>query len=399
MVVSTVSAQVSNYKFGKGFQIYSKDSSFAMNFGLRFQNLISNEWNVNDDDLGDIGSHQSNFLIRRARLKWAGYAFTPKLKYKVELGLSNRDMSGGDSPEYSNASRMILDSWLEWNFAGNFSIWAGQGKMHGNRERLVSSANLQFVDRSRLNSRYTLDRDVGLMLKHHFKIGDNFIVREVVSFAQGEGRNVTSSNPGGYASTFKVEILPFGKFQSKGDYKGGDLKRESKPKLAIAAAYDINNNAIRERGQKGSYIQDMNGAYVGKTLNTFFADMMFKYKGFSLMAEFANRQSADGDQDVYDDSSNVIGTYYTGQALNVQVGYLLKSNYEFALRLTSNRPEGGVANENEYGIAFSKYFVGHKLKIQTDIHYRQKYLYETTPTTNQGSNDKLYWRVQMDIHF
>ena len=33
-----------------------------------------------------------------------------------------------------------------------------------------------------------------------------------------------------------------GKFQSGGDYKGGDLKREKKPKLGFGFAYDINSD-------------------------------------------------------------------------------------------------------------------------------------------------------------
>ena len=162
---------------------------------------------------------------------------------------------------------------------------------------------------------------------------------------------------------------------------------------------DINVNAVRERGQNGSFIYDMNGELVGKTLKTAFVDMMFKYKGFSVMAEFANRQTADGDFNVYDDSLNVIGTMYTGQALNVQAGYVFKNNYEIALRMTSVRPDMGVsANENEYGIGVSKYFVGHKLKVQTDINYRQRYTYGST-ALNSGATDQLYYRLQVDIHF
>ncbi|MEX1001030.1 MAG: porin [Crocinitomicaceae bacterium] len=398
-VITSGLSQFAPYTFGKGIHLYDKDSSFHMKFGLRFQNQYSHQWDVRNDDLGNIGDYKGNFLVRRARLKWDGYLLSKKLKYKVELGLSNRDLSGGDSREYGNASRLILDSWVEWNFVGNFSLWGGQGKMPGNRERLVSSGNMQFVDRSRLNSRFTLDRDMGVMLKHHFTLGDQFLVKEIVSMVQGEGRNVTTGYKGGYNYTFKVEFFPFGDFQSKGAYVCSDLKREQKPKLAVAVAYDINNNAVRERGQLGAYIQDSLGVYSGKTINTLFADMMFKYKGFSLMAEYANRKTKDHDPHVYDASNNLMGTFYTGQALNVQAGYLFKNNYEIAGRITTVRPNEQVGpNENEYGLAFSKYFVGHKLKLQTDLNYRQNYYYGNT-APNQGKNDGLYWRVQMDIHF
>lgn len=392
-------AQLSNYAFGKGLNIYGKDSTFHMRFGIRFQNLFSNEWNVRDDNFSTIEDYDANFLVRRSRLKFDGFAVTPKLKWKVELGLSNRDISGGDTPEHSNVARMILDAYVDWNFAGNFSLRVGQGKLPGNRERVVSSGNLQFVDRSRLNSRYNIDRDMGLMLTHHFTLGNQFLVIEKASISQGEGRDITVGYSDGFCYTFRLEFLPFGKFASKGDYVGAAVKREEKPKLALGLTYDINENAIRERGQLGSFIQDANGDYFGKTLYTTFADLMFKYKGFSLMAEYAHKKTEDGDFRVFDDANVQIGKFYTGQALNVQAGYMFKSNYELALRMTSNRPDFGVAaNENEYGIGLSKYFVGHKLKVQTDINYRQRYQYGST-ALNQGSDDKLYWRVQMDIHF
>ena len=194
-------------------------------------------------------------------MKFNGWAFTQKLKYKLELGLSNRDISGGDSKEYKNGSRIILDAYVEWNFWNNFSILAGQTKLPGNRERIVSSANMQFVDRSLLNSKFNIDRDMGIQLKHHFKFGKQFIVQETFAFSQGEGRNITAGSFDGLNYTFKVEAFPFGKFASKGAYVGSDIKREQKPKLAIAVAYDFNQNSVKERSQLGSFITDDNGNY------------------------------------------------------------------------------------------------------------------------------------------
>ena len=377
-------------KFGKGIVI--EGENYKLKAAFRFQNLFTNEWNIRNDDFKYVEGLKSNFMVRRARLKFSGWAYTPKLKYKMELGLSNKDLSGGNGPEYKYASRMILDAYLEWNFYKNFSILVGQTKLPGNRERIVSSANMQFVDRSRLNSKFTLDRDMGVMLKHHFKIGNNFLIKEVYSFAQGEGRNVTAGAFGGFSHTFKVEFFPFGDFKSKGAYVGGDIKREETPKLAVAFAYNINNKAVRERGQKGSYLINQAGDYVGKTINTTFADMMFKYKGFSLMAEVANRLTTDHNPNVYeDDDSTLVGTYFTGFGFNTQAGYLFKSNWEIAARYTMITPQAssGHSNTTEYGLALSKYIVGHKLKVQTDLGYRQI----------AGKDDKLFWRVQFDIHF
>ncbi|MFK7775737.1 MAG: porin [Saprospiraceae bacterium] len=380
-------------KFGKGIQVYGKDSTFYMKFGMRFQNLFTNEWAVEDETGGSGGleDYSSNFLIRRARFKFDGYAYTPKLKYKFELGLTNRD-NGGVAPEFNDGPKLILDAFIVYNFYKNLSIKVGQGKLPGNRERVISSGNLQFVDRSRVNSRYNIDRDFGITLLNHHTISGNFIMKEFISLSQGEGRDVTEGNlVNGFCYTFRAEFLPMGNFKSKGDYSGSDLKREQKPKLAIGVTYDINENAVRERGQNGSFIfDDLTGNYTGKTLQTWFVDAMFKYKGFSFMGEFADKQTSDEDPVVNNELGEEIGTFYTGSGLNLSIGYLLKSNWEIAARYTTINPDEAVSNnETEYTLGLSKFVVGHKLKIQTDLSYRD--------VTNR--NDKFSWRVQMDLHF
>lgn len=389
----SIHAQMVVPKFGKGLQVTSTDSSFYLKLGFRFQTLYTNNWNLPQNNLSQLEDYESALFIRRSRLKFDGYALTPKLKYKAELALSNRDNGGGNSSDFSNAANIILDAQIEWNFYKGFSVWVGQGKMPGNRERIVSSGNLQFVDRSRLNSRYTLDRDVGLMLKHKHKIGETFILKETIALSSGEGKNITSGNVGGSAYTFKVEAFPFGDFQSKGAYTGSAVKYEEKAKLAIAVAYDTNQDAGRERGQKGSFILDPEGNAAGKDLNSFFADFMFKHKNLSIMGEYVTRDTEDGDANVYyenGEEKETIGTYYTGSAVNLAVGYMLKNNWEIAGRWTDVNPNEGVASdETQYTLGLSKYIAGHKLKVQTDVTYR----------SIETSEDDLFYRIQMDFHF
>ena len=69
----------------------AKDSSWSIKFAPRIQFRAMSTW---DHDGDQYGKAEQNFLIRRARLKFGGFAYSPKLKYKIELGLSNRDISG-----------------------------------------------------------------------------------------------------------------------------------------------------------------------------------------------------------------------------------------------------------------------------------------------------------------
>ncbi|MEP1490488.1 MAG: porin [Algibacter sp.] len=373
--------EVKSPKFGKGlFNLVGQDSSWTMKVGLRMQLLGSSTWE-------EGGQSEASFLTRRARLKFDGFAYTPKLKYKIELGLSNRDQSGA-SEFTSNAPRYILDALLKWNFYKDFEIWFGQGKLPGNRERVISSANLQQVDRSLLNSKFTIDRDFGIQLRHHFKLSDKFVVKEIFSLAQGEGRNITTGNLGGHQYTGRLELFPFGTFASKGDYKGSDLKREQTPKLALGVSYDHNNNAVKTRSNQGSYMINEDGDYHETNINTLFVDAMFKYDGFSFMAEYADRNA---DDVLYTNEDSEIEAVQIGNAINLQTGYLLKNDWEVSGRYTNIDWDKltGNANQSQYTLGLSKYIAGHSLKVQTDI----SFLDET------GGNNELMYRLQFDIHF
>ena len=373
-------------KFGKGlFNLIGQDSTWTMKVGLRFQTLATSKWDVNNG----LSNPESSMLIRRSRLKFDGFAFSPKLKYKVELGLSNRDQSGAS--EYtSNAPRYILDAVLKWNFSGNFVLWFGQTKLPGNRERVISSANLQQVDRSLLNSRFTIDRDMGVQLRHHFNLTDTFLVKEIFSIAQGEGRNITTGNLGGHQYTTRVELFPFGDFKSKGDYKGSDLKFEPKPKLSLGVAYDFNNNASKTRSNQGSYMTNDTGFY-STNISTLFLDAMYKHQGFSLMAEYANR-TADDAFAKNSDGSLTGDEVQVGNGLNIQTGYLVSKTVELSGRYTNislDKEITGKGSENQYTLGLSKYIAGHSLKVQTDLSY-----------TDIGfKTNQLLYRVQVDIHF
>ena len=186
-------------KFGKGlYNVVAEDNSWSMKFGMRVQSLYVGENVINETD--GVLPGTSSFLIRRARLKFGGHILTSKLKYKIELGLSNKDLGKVDATT-NMAPKMILDAVIKWNFAENFVLWAGQTKLPGNRERVVSSANMQFVDRSLLNKNFNIDRDMGMQLRHHINVGEKFLIREMVAVSQGEGRNIVQNNIGGLQYT------------------------------------------------------------------------------------------------------------------------------------------------------------------------------------------------------
>lgn len=356
-------------KFGKGIKFMAEDSSFTVKLNTRIQNRYDGYYTITDDTAFTDSKYADKMWIRRARIKLSGFAWSPKLTYKIEF-----DMVSGQ----------VLDAVIQWDFIGNFSLWAGQTKLPGNRERVISSQKLQFVDRSLLNSEYNIDRDKGLQLRHYFNIG-NILFREISSVSIGEGKNYSSLNPkSGYDWTQRIELLPLGAFASNGDYFGGDLKREETLKLALGATYDYNDNAIKEQGQRGDELT------ISHDLTTLFVDMMLKYKGLSFMAEYANKSSTQAaSYVVYDGSAWIAESYHTGSGINFQAGYLVKSNWEFAGRFTQITPEDttGNADITAYTLGLSRYIVGHSLKFQSDISLIQQ----------EGSDDMMEFRLQLEL--
>lgn len=388
-LLSIVQAQeISDTKFGKGMiNFIAKDSSFSVKFAPRIQSRFQSQWDYNEEEYDNA---ELNFLVRRARLKFGGFAFTPKLKYKIELGLSNRDLSGA-SVYNRNTPRYILDAVVMWNFHENFELWAGQTKLPGNIERVVSSANLQLIDRSLLNSKFNIDRDMGIQLRHKTKLGGNWISREKFSISQGEGRNITEGNIGGLQYTSRLELLPFGEFSSKGDYSQGDLKREKSIKAMFGFTYDINNNAVKNRSNMGSYMTQSNGGLFETDITTVFIDGVIKYNGFSLTGEYASR-NADTIEALEADGRTKTGAVVgAGSAINFQGSYLFKNNVEMTLRYTNVdfKEVTRLSDLQQITYGISKYVVGHSLKIQADLSFSQ----------SSSMRDFVLFRTGFDLHF
>ena len=380
--------EISDTKFGNGMiNFIAKDSSFSVKFAPRIQSRYQSEWSYNGEDYdpADI-----NFSVRRARLKFGGFAFSPKLKYKIELGLSNRDISGANVYN-RNTPRYILDAVVMWNFHENFELWAGQTKLPGNIERVVSSANLQLIDRSLLNSKFNIDRDVGIQLRHKLRLGGNWIIKEKFSISQGEGRNITEGNIGGLQYTSRLELLPFGEFSSKGDYSQGDLKREKSIKAMFGFTYDINENAVKSRSNMGSYLIQSSGGLFETDITTIFLDGVIKYNGFALTGEYANRD-ADQIEALEEDGRTKTGAVVgAGSASNIQGSYLFKNNFEITARYTNInfKKITRLSDLKQITFGVSKYVVGHSLKIQADI----------SLLNASGIKDNVLFRTGFDLHF
>ena len=150
------------YHHKKGFHFESQDGKFSTNIQwraqMRFSKGIRSDPRTSDDFSPD---EQNNFELRRVRMKIGGHGYK-YVKYYFEVDLQPTRSIDGES--HSSTARII-----DWRIDVQPYEWLGfrlgQWKINYNRERVDSSGRQQFVERSIVNRVFTIDRQVGVLLK------------------------------------------------------------------------------------------------------------------------------------------------------------------------------------------------------------------------------------------
>ncbi len=333
----------------------SKDSLFLLNLRFRMQNRFG----INTESGNDFEIENVDFRVRRLRLRLDGYLLTPKIQYYVQLGFSRSDLD----LDNGNFAQPIRDAIIYYFLTPNFYVGFGQSKLPGNRERVVSSGNLQFADRSIANGVFTLDRDFGFFAYYTLPTAGKSIFQLKGAVNTGEGRN-PSPGDRGLSYTGRIEYLPFGTFKNNGDYSEGDLEFEEVPKLSLGLTYNWNENAIRARGQLGPDLLE------NRDQQVWIADAMFKYVGWGLLSEFFMRSSADPV------TSDIMGNQipvWVGTGANVHLSKMISRKSELAFRYATVNPDHSIDElENktdETNVGYTRYLNGHRIKIQGNIGY------------------------------
>ncbi|MBL7936434.1 MAG: porin [Bacteroidia bacterium] len=352
-----------SYKSGLGFA--TPDSSYSLNIRFRIQNRFL--MNTKDEEHIETGSWEAR--VRRCRLSFTGHIINPKWNYYLQLSFSRGDMdwSDVDASTQNTSPNVVRDAMIFYKPIKNLQLALGQGKLPGNRQRVISSGAQQFYDRSIVNVNFTPDRDFGFFANYTAHVGKTFTVLTKLAVTSGEGRNSVSSNTG-LAYTGRIELLPLGQFTDGGDYYEGDLAREPKPKISIAGGYQLNDLAVRTAGQLGKDL------LATRSFNLYMADFLFKYKGIALSSEYIRRDT--------EGSPIVLGTdlksrtILTGDGINTQLSYCFKNMFEIALRHSLVSPHNDLLTkmrENEqYGLGVTKYLNKHKVKVQGNVFYNRE---------------------------
>jgi hypothetical protein len=362
---------------GKGWQM-ELDDRFLMSleFRLQFRTLL------------DSNPDENTFNVQRARMKVDGYAFQHWLEYFMEF-------------DFRTPSLLNFEFTLAKLDELQFKL--GQWKISYNTERFISSGKQQFVDRTISNRFFTFDRQIGIMVQ-----GDLFKDRigctsYRLGIFNGDGRMNVNNNG---------KFLYFGRLQWNFSRKVmkmsfGDLARVEKPEgfIAFSAVWNESPYTSFTTGGAG---KDSGGQLPGYDQGTVIDEwyllrqmgfeLMFKYRGFSLMSENHVKSIDDrsaggtlGHSLIY--GGYVMAGFFPGEFIGFMPDPL---EIVFRYSLVSNTLYSEMVSE--YGVALNWYFSGHRNKLTTDVSYLENDV-SGEDSTNLTYSDHIRFRFQWDVSF
>lgn len=360
---------------------FRKDTLFLLNFRFRMQNRIGFT-TVSGDD---FSVKAVDARVRRLRLRLDGFMLTQRLRYYIQLNFSRSDLEL-ESPD--GTAQPIRDAMVYYHFNRRVYIGFGQSKLPGNRQRVNSSGNLQFPDRSIANAAYTLDRDFGIFAYWTLPM-EGREVQLKTAISSGDGRGTLPINEG-MAYTGRLEWFPLGAFTNKGDYSEGDLEMEPKPRISLAAGYSYNDRSTRTGGQLGAELYDYRDA------GTFITDAMFKYRGWAFSTEYFDRKC---DDPVTVDDDGAVAVVTVGTGFNAELSKYFRNKYEIAGRYSFVDPAGSIGayrkRTDEALLGVTRYINGHRIKLQAYSGYR--WIGQDVDTSNAGNAWTILFQVEFGI--
>ncbi|SER78933.1 Phosphate-selective porin O and P [Nitrosomonas sp. Nm51] len=368
-----------NFSYGKhGFQFTTNDKKFSLAIQNRIQTRYSNPFDSDPRSIEDLERNESSFRIRRARTRLRGHAYWPWLKYYLQYDWSQpvlRDLN-------------LTIEKFKWA-----RLWVGRGKVVYNDERVSSSANQQFVNRSIVNDLFTVDRQQGVQLLGNLFPGT---WHDISYFAGvftglGVGENSNDDNRMMYSGRLQWNALG-----GEMPFSQSDLEYHESPALGFAFAAATNRSRCTVFRTDSNSCRNLPGFEPGRDgqyrLNQMMEEVRFKWRGFSLKHEMHWKEVIDTLKSQNDPArkTNLIGGL-------VQAGYFphyiipeIPKNLEFAGRYAFVDPnvDVGKDRQEEFSGIMTYFFNGHANKVN----------FQVSHLVVQGQSDQRFW-LQWDLTF
>ena len=238
--------------------------------------------------------------------------------------------------DYSS-SNPLVEAYISYFLNNKTTFHIGQTVGHNNLEMTHNEDMLRFTNRGMLSQTYTQQgEEFGIFLESNF--GSKFVINPMIALTSGDGRNSfgedsRDSDKGGVKIGSRVNIFPFGNFSDGNGLTTVDIVREEELKAQFGFAYSKNFGASNMVGDgHGDFIiYDDSGNESYPDYSQLFFDVNLKYKGFSILFEYAD-SFASGLDNLYVDPNGFsileptqISEYLVlGESIGLQFGYFLK---------------------------------------------------------------------------
>ncbi len=353
------------FELGSGLNFTFNDSAYYFSIGGMVQPYIG----INTVE----GSDPDYFLnSRRSYFNLGGSAIEEGVSFFVQLDFSANDP--------------LLDAWIGFHPTKKLNIYVGQKQsLANNREMLVMETHLQYPDRSLMSTAFSnTGREFGVFLDYRFG-GSKFGFVPQLAFTSGDGRNSFGSDSrdidlGGFKYAARFDLYPLGFFSKGNDQSIADLSYEKSPKFVIGAAASYNDGASEAVGEgHGNFsLFDINGNAQLPDYRQVYGDFLLKYKGFSLLGEYAIATATQLEGSYINATGNdaLLPTEISeflalGTGYNFQAGYILPNKaYGIDARYFGVTPEfqlnaaSVIQERSGWSVGASKYFKGNACKLQ-----------------------------------
>ena len=362
-----------NFSLGDGISFSFNEGDYEFNiYGFIKPTYIFNDEKIYTAD-GEYSNVFRQFKSQNSNLFFTGFAKDEKLSFTIQM-------------DYSS-SNPLVEAFIGYHLNEKTTLYFGQMQVsHNNLEMVHNEDQLRFTNRGILSQTYTENgEEFGLFFETSF--GNQFVVNPTLAVTSGDGRNSfgedsRDSDKGGVKFGSRINILPFGDFSIGNRLSTVDLMHEEKPKVQIGVAYSKNMGASNQVGDgHGDFIlYDNSGDELFPDYSQLFFDLNLKYKGFSLVLEYADAFASGLDQ-IYTDPNafnllipQQISEYLVvGDSQGIQFGYFTKNGISVDFIYESLNPEfdsyesSVLRKSSNMGVGISKYLAGNNLKIQASL--------------------------------
>lgn len=262
----------------RGIAFRTPDKLFELAIGFNLQARFTS---FDFDQVPGAVLDADEFRIRRFKLYFTGYAFDPKLTYRVQLAFEN-----------VNNTRLLLDdAWINYKLMDEISAQMGQSKTPYSRDELYNDGVIQFQERALAVDTFKPGRDTGAGILGSLWKGQLTYMAGVFS---GDGQNTLRASD---------HVMPMVRLVANplGQMGTGESDLEGRKALALSFGVDGFTNTLRKTTdvlfETNTHSYASATGWLGRNIGLFTtgedifvesasADVQFKWMGLSAQAEY-----------------------------------------------------------------------------------------------------------------